>query len=990
MSNISYNEFTNRFEEVCVENRTPVLRTTIHRDKHKNSLCFVIEYQNLDKEKRDGILREFLAAYNPKYFPELLHFTGKKRGSSRTLVLVFEYFKKLSHYLAGGEKKALKTLTFKEVIYVFRRVIKVLYYLHQKGICHGDIREHNVFVNKQNELKLLVFPLMNSNIQEARMQVALKDHYKASGVFLPPELLPYLREANIDNIDQEMMKNNDVFCLALMCIRIINPTIFFNSLKMDEMQVDTERLGTIIDALNPYLNKEFGEILKSCLQLNPSERPRLEVLRDILEFPEIRNMSCHSLMEFEERANKKEERSKGDDSSMFNEFKQFLNSNREEEPEHKATRAVSAKKTEEKRDRAERPDRKEGGKQDALKGKTTSMAGPQKALHITPDQGMNKEELSPPPSPVSKISLSQIVSVSGDENMQEILDQMNNFMDHPKTIGSFNPQEIVHQISNLADLSSSFIPNHHFSKSKQDIFSEPQEQTNDRKADEKKMMSELRFKCIEALEKTVYEKLRETKKFEKSIGETTYKIKLLDDKKKVGFVINPNDDIYFGYLRDLMRDDLGIFFMKRGDVYHGEFRRGKLCGQGVYLFSNGDVLDGEWKDDLLHGTAKLFVAENNSHLICHFSEGNLIQSTKDPSSAVNDINLTEFYQLFFSKTKLVRNLTREYLLDNYRETMGAKSKTPNTGLPKKALPTVLSNSPSSRESASLEKIKRQKANRQLENFNRKENKNFEFYKDYYKELIEDKNLKLLEKALAPRSPQKKSKSREALLQNVEELYSKVKALKDRGGRARQDSGESWGGLLTDPKKPRDYAELPRYRSPEEDTMRLNRGTRTENKVLMRPKHTDIRSKSNQKGGGDSEFANELLLNQIKREGNKLKNVLDELSSDEEWGRRERRAPASRGPSPHPPAMPQIRLGLGDSDKSYELRNTGSLRHQEDANFSGFGQVFFKTGERFYGYFAQGLADGNGCYYDRQGNITQGKWSRGALLQVYNKTRTNIK
>jgi serine/threonine protein kinase len=679
MSNISYNEFSTRFEEVCVENRTPALRTTIHRDKHKNSLCFVIEYQNLDKERRDGILRQFLEVYNPKYFPELLYFTGKKRSNTRTLVLIFEYFKKLSHYLVSSEKKNLKTLTFKEVIYVFRRVIKILYYLHEKGACHGDIRENNIFINKENELKLLTFPLMNSNIEEARMQVALKDHYKASGVFLPPELLPYLREASIDGIDNEMMKNNDVFCLALMCIRIINPTIFFNSLKMDEMQVDTERLGTIIDALNPYLNKEFGEILKSCLMLNPSERPRLEVLRDILEFPEIKNMSCHSLMDFEGRLNKKEEKSDGDESSMFNEFKDFLNSKREDEPKQRGPRGESPKKAEEKRDRKERTDRKERDHRETTKGKSTGRIGPKDCLLVDLDEEDSKQELSHPLSPVSKNSLSQIVSMSGDENMQEILDQMNNFMDNPKTIGSFNPQDIVHQISNLADLSNSFVPNNHFSKSKPEIFSEPQERTNERKADEKKLMNELRFKCIETLEKTVYEKLRETKKFEKSIGETTYKIKLLDDKKKVGFVINPNDDIYFGYLRDLMRDDLGIFFMKRGDVYHGEFRRGKLCGQGVYLFNNGDVLDGEWKEDLLHGTAKLYVAENNSHLICHFSEGNLVQSTKDRTSPVNDINLTEFYQLFFNKTKLIRNLTREYLLDNYRETIGAKSKTPNKG-----------------------------------------------------------------------------------------------------------------------------------------------------------------------------------------------------------------------------------------------------------------------------------------------------------------------
>jgi hypothetical protein len=244
--------------------------------------------------------------------------------------------------------------------------------------------------------------------------------------------------------------------------------------------------------------------------------------------------------------------------------------------------------------------------------------------------------------------------------------------------------------------------------------------------------------------------------------------------------------------------------------------------------------------------------------------------------------------------------------------------------------------------------------------------------------------------LGSRSPEKKPKPNSELLQNVDDLYNKVKALKSHGARAKEESEESWRGLLTDQKRKKFEEELPRYRSPEDDTMRLNRGTRTENKVDMRPKYKDIRSKSNQKGRGDSEFDNELLLNQIKREGNKLKNVLDELSSDEESRRKPKAKPVSRGVSPKIPYMQEIKLGFKDKDKSYELRNISNMRHQEDANFNGFGQVFFKTGERFYGYFTKGYAEGNGCYYDQKGNITQGKWTRGGLLEVYNKTRTNIK
>lgn len=177
-------------------------------------------------------------------------------------------------------------------------------------------------------------------------------------------------------------------------------------------------------------------------------------------------------------------------------------------------------------------------------------------------------------------------------------------------------------------------------------------------------LSELKKESLHFIENDIYGNLAHIKTTQRPYGELSYKVKILNNNKKVGFILYPNGDIYFGYLRDLKRDDIGVYFLNNGEVYHGEFRKGKIEGTGTYIFLNGDVFDGSWKDNLLDGQVKMYQKKTGDHHICKFSQGHLQTKTKNNMDVVNSVSLEDFYRSFIMKTLIVQELTREHILMN--------------------------------------------------------------------------------------------------------------------------------------------------------------------------------------------------------------------------------------------------------------------------------------------------------------------------------------
>ena len=73
---------------------------------------------------------------------------------------------------------------------------------------------------------------------------------------------------------------------------------------------------------------------------------------------------------------------------------------------------------------------------------------------------------------------------------------------------------------------------------------------------------------------------------------TTYKGKLLDNKKNGYGILTTNNFTYKGEFVDDEKNGYGKGVYSDGRIYEGDWKNGLKCGEGIMVYGNGDVYDG--------------------------------------------------------------------------------------------------------------------------------------------------------------------------------------------------------------------------------------------------------------------------------------------------------------------------------------------------------------------------------------------------------------
>ena len=481
-------------------------------------------------------------------------------------------------------------------------------------------------------------------------------------------------------------------------------------------------------------------------------------------------------------------------------------------------------------------------------------------------------------------------------------------------------------------------------------------------------LKRLKLKCMEALETSIFAQLPSDARLERSLGETFFNIKTLPSGKNVGFIQYPNQSIYFGFVENLSKSDLGLLFLENGDVYHGEFRKGKIFGRGTYLYTSGDVLEGEWKNEVLHGDCRLFDYGSGRHLLCRFIDGGMVdQSECSVSTPVNNINIGEFYSKFFMNTQLVQTLTHEYLLPGYRN-------------------------PVRRGKSDEDEVWKRTVNpKDLDDFFKKENKDREFYREEYRDWLQkDTDKRTLGGAAIQEGKAQRANLRKL---NVDQSDSKPKRSVDQS-----EAGDFVGKGLKSIEN-----ELERL-SHLKETLSKKYGKERRSDSISRerenPKHFEISAKNQEPANrfksstpnkkGYSETENQILFNFANKNGNRLRNVLDEIIQDSEPAtspKKETHKAKRTTPRKHSSGIPSallrrtIRVVDDFKEPGAKPLNTKSSPVFYTPDHTGFAQILFNDGDRFYGEFERGLASGNGVFYSAEGWILHGRWSKGLILEA---------
>jgi serine/threonine protein kinase len=202
-----------------------------------------------------NIINEISLLYDLKGHSNIISYEDhmiKKYSDEIWLIFIrLELAQPLNQYIAENK------FTIRNTLKLGVDLCSALDTTHSKNVIHGDIRESNIFVSKNNTFKLGNFNLQNNNIIPDTIK-------KKVGTlnYTPPEVFT----------ENKYFKNSDIYSLGIVIYKLLNNGKFPFSNNTTNTEIFFENL------LNTHFEppeNSFGElsdiILKSCA-INPNER----------------------------------------------------------------------------------------------------------------------------------------------------------------------------------------------------------------------------------------------------------------------------------------------------------------------------------------------------------------------------------------------------------------------------------------------------------------------------------------------------------------------------------------------------------------------------------------------------------------------------------------------------------------------------------------------------------------------------------------------
>ena len=134
-------------------------------------------HEYIEKKKKEIIILRKLN------HPNIVKFYGFMETNNQLLIKM-EYIKygTLKHWINNREN-----ITEEEASTIIRKILSAVEYLHNKQICHRDIKPGNIMISKKNDLnsiKIIDFGLSNQNFKNL-----VNNDYSGTYIYMAPELI---------------------------------------------------------------------------------------------------------------------------------------------------------------------------------------------------------------------------------------------------------------------------------------------------------------------------------------------------------------------------------------------------------------------------------------------------------------------------------------------------------------------------------------------------------------------------------------------------------------------------------------------------------------------------------------------------------------------------------------------------------------------------------------------------------------------------------
>ena len=139
-----------------------------------------------------------------------------------------------------------------------------LFFLHENGVAHVDLKPDNILINADNQIKLADFGLSDFNPEEEK-----RKEIKGTKIYMAPEVLKG------ETYDPFMA---DIWSLAVTLFQMVSGGYIS---QVDNMMA---MWNTIYAESHDY--GDIGTIIRMCMAPNPENRPKIQQIKQKLESKE--------------------------------------------------------------------------------------------------------------------------------------------------------------------------------------------------------------------------------------------------------------------------------------------------------------------------------------------------------------------------------------------------------------------------------------------------------------------------------------------------------------------------------------------------------------------------------------------------------------------------------------------------------------------------------------------------------------------------------
>jgi NIMA (never in mitosis gene a)-related kinase len=240
-----------------------------NKDNKERVIIKEINLSNLNEKEKERALQEGMILSTLNH-PNIIQCYGFYNEKDKIIILI--------KYEEGGDlKKKIenqKNKYFKEeeIIDWFIEICEGIKYIHSKNIIHRDLKPQNIFLNKDNHIKIGDFGISKQLINKNKASTTI-----GSENYLSPEIIK----------EQSYDYKSDIWNLGIILYELTQLKHPFEDNKISiEKKLDNIKKGKYFDFSNINYSLNLLNLIKELIKVNPNERLNIDQI--ILECNEIK------------------------------------------------------------------------------------------------------------------------------------------------------------------------------------------------------------------------------------------------------------------------------------------------------------------------------------------------------------------------------------------------------------------------------------------------------------------------------------------------------------------------------------------------------------------------------------------------------------------------------------------------------------------------------------------------------------------------------